>query len=171
MPDTVWVHPSSEACQRAGLVGKMFYELHPQLWGQGIVSEAFAEILRFAFEEVGCVSVSADPTAGNDASIRLCTKHGMKFERESTENALGKPQLFHSMTRAEWFNKFRPGQPISDPWGGKETCRWCTDFRRRPVFSCDFCSWAKYCSRECQRADWVLHGGHQHECEPCGHHH
>lgn len=32
----------------------MFYEIHPQLWGQGIMSEAFAEVLRFAMEEVGC---------------------------------------------------------------------------------------------------------------------
>jgi hypothetical protein len=31
----------------------MFYELHPQLWGKGIMSEAFTEVLRFAMEEVG----------------------------------------------------------------------------------------------------------------------
>lgn len=40
-----------------GLVGKMFYEVHPQLWGQGIMSEAFVEVLRFAMEEVGCTLV------------------------------------------------------------------------------------------------------------------
>lgn len=38
-------------------MGKMFYEIHPQLWGQGIMSEAFVEVLRFAMEEVGCAVV------------------------------------------------------------------------------------------------------------------
>lgn len=47
----------------------MFFEIHPQLWGnvslssmsadkQGIVSEAFVEVLRFAFEELGVLSVA-----------------------------------------------------------------------------------------------------------------
>lgn len=38
-------------------MGKMFYEVHPQLWGQGIMSEAFVEVLRFAMEEIGCTAV------------------------------------------------------------------------------------------------------------------
>lgn len=146
----------------------MFYELHPQLWGQGLVTEAFAEVLRFAFEEVGCVSVSADPTAGNDPSVRLCTSAGMEFVRETRENAMRKVQLFYSMTRAQWFAKNRRGveeKNAESPWAGKEVCRWCLDFRRRAVVPCGRCSWAKYCSRECQRADWVQVGGHQEECE------
>jgi RimJ/RimL family protein N-acetyltransferase len=36
----------------------MFYELHPQLWNQGIMSEAFAEVMRYAFEVVGCTEVT-----------------------------------------------------------------------------------------------------------------
>ncbi|GMK55084.1 hypothetical protein CspeluHIS016_0201400 [Cutaneotrichosporon spelunceum] len=105
---------------QSGLEGKLFYELHPQLWGQGLASEAFGEVLRFAFEEVGCVRVSADPTTDAVASIALCLKFGMRFARE--EN------------------------------------------RTRPVITCK-CGWAKYCSRECQRADWVWRGGHQSECD------
>ncbi len=50
--------PTFAECDSAKLVGKMYYELHPQLWGQGIVSEAFAEVLRFGFEELGCTSIS-----------------------------------------------------------------------------------------------------------------
>lgn len=40
------------------MVGALYYEIHPQLWGQGIMSEAFAEVLRFAFEEVGLWTMS-----------------------------------------------------------------------------------------------------------------
>lgn len=36
----------------------MYYELHPQVWGNDIAGEAFAEVLRFAVEELGCTSVS-----------------------------------------------------------------------------------------------------------------
>lgn len=163
-PGIAWVHPPASVRAEAGLVGKMFYEIHPQLWGQGIVSEAFAEVLRFAIEEVGCVAVVADPTEGNDASVRLCTKNGMVFTHESADNAFGKAQLFHRITRQQWFVKNKGGSE-SDAWGGKEACRWCCDFRLgEPKFVCEGCGWAKYCSRECQRADWLWRGGHQAEC-------
>lgn len=46
-------HPSFAETTKAALKGTMFYELHPQLWGKGIMSEAFTEVLRFAMEEVG----------------------------------------------------------------------------------------------------------------------
>ena len=160
----MWRHPSFADCSRAKLVGKMFYELHPQLWAQGIVSEAFGEVLRFAIEEVGCEVVTADPTVGNDASIRVCEKFGLVFSHESDQNAWNKPQLFHAITREQWFKRNRGAVPADGAWSGKETCRWCTDFRTRPVITCR-CGWAKYCSRECQRADWVCKGGHQGECK------
>ncbi|KLT45123.1 hypothetical protein CC85DRAFT_256134 [Cutaneotrichosporon oleaginosum] len=263
----VYTHPSFADTAAAALEGKLFYELHPQLWGQGLASEAFAEVLRFAFEEVGCTRVSADPTTTAEASIALCKKFGLNFVRQEKNNA-GKPQLFHEITRGEWFKKFRgiegkivagasakmasngdthkhshehehgedcehdhdhdhdhdhghghehgddcahdhdhdhnhshakahdhphkhhhgykhghehghggcdhdhpPPLPPSatvdvgpGPWAGKEVCRWCTDFRTRPVITCK-CGWAKYCSRECQRADWVWRGGHQGQCD------
>lgn len=34
-----------------------------------------------------------------------------------------------------------------------------------PAYRCSGCEWAVYCSRECQRADWVFEGGHQSECD------
>lgn len=156
-----WIHPTLSECRQAGLSGKMFYELHPQLWGQGIVSEAFEEVLRFAMEELGCTKVSADPTTGNTASIRVCEKFGMTFSHETDDNPRRKTQLFYAVTREAWFA--RQAKVEVDHWGGRERCRWCRDLRTRPVVVCK-CHWAKYCSRECQRADWVLVGGHQKEC-------
>lgn len=50
-------HPTFEQATRAKLVASMFYELHPQVWGMGLMSEAFGEVLRFAMEDVGCVKV------------------------------------------------------------------------------------------------------------------
>jgi RimJ/RimL family protein N-acetyltransferase len=49
-----------------GLRGDMFYEIHPQLWNKGIMSEAFDEVLRFAIETVGCVKVVVSPSRSLD---------------------------------------------------------------------------------------------------------
>jgi hypothetical protein len=56
-PGKVYRQPTFAETEEVGLVGKIFYEIHPQLWGQGLMSEAFTEVLRFAFEEVGCTAV------------------------------------------------------------------------------------------------------------------
>lgn len=50
-------HPSFDQTASAELTADMFYEIHPQLWGKGIMREAFAEVVRFAIEDVGCVEV------------------------------------------------------------------------------------------------------------------
>ncbi|WVQ74316.1 hypothetical protein IAR50_003914 [Cryptococcus sp. DSM 104548] len=162
----IYKQPTFAQLHQAGLTGKMFYEIHPQLWGQGIMGEAFVEVLRFAMEEVGCAVVQSDPTTGNDASIRLCVKNNMNFAFESTDNAYNKPQLIHEITSLTWFSINRLDKPGGkDRWGGKEVCRWCLNFRLSPpTYKCGGCDWAKYCSRECQKADWVQVGGHQEEC-------
>lgn len=70
---------------------------------------------------------------------------------------------------------------MTDHWAGKEVCRWsvsaasgrcsadvdrCLNFRLAPPsIRCHRCEWAKYCSRECQWADWVESRGHQDECD------
>lgn len=54
----VFTLPTFDQTTSSSLVGNMFYELHPQLWGQGIMGEAFREVLRYAFEVVGCTEVT-----------------------------------------------------------------------------------------------------------------
>ncbi|WRT69772.1 uncharacterized protein IL334_006763 [Kwoniella shivajii] len=162
----VYTQPKFDELHKAKVEGKLFYEIHPQLWGQGIMSEAFEEVLRFGMEEVGCYSIASDPTVGNEASIHLCLKNGMKYSHLTTENAYNKPQLFHLITNEEWWARNRPNKKIEDRWGGKDVCRWCLNFRLAPpTISCTGCIWAKYCSRECQLADWSKEGGHQVECK------
>ncbi|KAK4684973.1 hypothetical protein P7C73_g5189, partial [Tremellales sp. Uapishka_1] len=139
----VYTQPTFEQTHEAALVGEMFYEIHPQLWGQGLMSEAFKEVVRFAFEEVGCSKVivksgqanpqilahsylaQADPMEHNQASIQLCLKNGLKFFKRSDEN--GKMQLFHHISQDEWWKSNRRGA-IIDPWGDKRVCRWYVVF-------------------------------------------
>ncbi|ADV23907.1 hypothetical protein I305_02608 [Cryptococcus gattii E566] len=108
----VYTQPTFEQFKQGGLAGKMFYEVHPQLWGQGIMSEAFVEVLRFAMEEIGCTAVQSDPTVNNDASIRLCTKNGMHFV-EKRDNDWNKPQLIHEISNGV-ASKFVDGASILD---------------------------------------------------------
>jgi hypothetical protein len=66
----------------------------------------------------------ADPTSANPASIKVCTKHGMRHTRTSIDNEYKKPQAYHEITREEWWKRNRPGKQATDHWGGKEVCRW-----------------------------------------------
>ena len=45
----------------AGVTGSLFYELHPQVWGKGLMTEAFERVLTFAMEEIGCNKVIVSP--------------------------------------------------------------------------------------------------------------
>lgn len=168
MRGKIWTQPSFAQSSAANLTGNMYYEIHPQIWGQGIMSEAFVEVLRFAMEEVGCSRVITNPMDKNEASIKICVRSGMRQTGIKRDAFFGKRQAFHEISRKEWWARNRPGDPITDAWGGKEVCRWCLNFRLAPpTIRCTSCEWARYCSRECQRADRVRKGGHQEECDHC----
>jgi len=124
------------------------------------MNEAMKEILRFAFEDVGVESISLDPTEGNTASIKLATRHGFQFTHRSTTES--KPQLWHTLTRDTWASVHAVPQPgPTDRWGGKLVCRWCLNPGAEELVKCGYCDWGRWCSRECQRADWVWIGGHR----------
>jgi RimJ/RimL family protein N-acetyltransferase len=62
-------------------VGKPF-------WGQGIVTEAAAEAIRWGFEEHGLNRIYAGCFSENPASIRVLEKLGFKFEGVSRQHLL-----------------------------------------------------------------------------------
>jgi len=138
-PRRLYTQPRFAQTTQVKLTGNLFYELHPQVWGMGLMSEAFAEVLRFAMEEVGCdvVMVSdlacrvsrgahtkANPTTSNPASIKLCTKYGLKYSHTNTDNEERKPQAFYKISRKEWYKRYRPGEAVKGKWEGKAVCRW-----------------------------------------------
>lgn len=56
------------------------YVLNPKYWGHGIATEAVETILEFAFEELQANRVEAKFMFGNEASLAVMKKVGMKFE-------------------------------------------------------------------------------------------
>lgn len=62
------------------------YALHPDLWGQGLMSEAVAAVLDHGFRVLRLHSVEACVTPGNDASIRVLQRNGFVQEAHFREN-------------------------------------------------------------------------------------
>jgi hypothetical protein len=60
----------------------------------------------------------------NEASIKLCVRNGMRYTHTETHKIFNKRQMFHEITREEWWARNRPNKPITDTWGGKEVGRW-----------------------------------------------
>jgi len=56
------------------------FELHPDFWRQGYVSEAVQEVIRFSFEELALYRLGAVTFLENEASYRLLEKLGFRFE-------------------------------------------------------------------------------------------
>ena len=59
---------------------ELAYELGPDWWNRGLMTEAVAAVLRFFFEEVGLNRVFAYHAEGNPASGRVMQKCGMTYE-------------------------------------------------------------------------------------------
>lgn len=62
------------------------YALHPDLWGQGLMSEAVAATLHHGFHGLGLHSVEATVSPDNQASIRVLERNGFVLEAHFKEN-------------------------------------------------------------------------------------
>lgn len=62
------------------------YMLHPDYWGQGIMSEAMTAALEYCFRVLNFHSIEANTDPENEASGRLLEKHGFVQEAYFREN-------------------------------------------------------------------------------------
>ena len=67
-------------------VAEIGYVLNPKYWGYGLATEAAKRIIRFAFEVLNVNRVEAKFMFGNEASQRVMSKIGMKFEGYQRES-------------------------------------------------------------------------------------
>ena len=61
-------------------VAEIGYVLNPDYWGRGFATEAAAVVVKFAFEVLNMHRVEAKFMFGNDSSLAVMRKLGMKFE-------------------------------------------------------------------------------------------
>jgi len=83
--DVIWLNEDVEACEIGYCLGDKF-------WGRGIMSEAFKEVIRFLFEEVGVNRIQATHDARNPKSGRVMEKCGLRYEgtmRQASRNNQG----------------------------------------------------------------------------------
>ncbi|MDX1930714.1 MAG: GNAT family protein [Pirellulaceae bacterium] len=66
--------------------GEAGYMLHPRVWGQGIMTEAFQAVLDFGFKVMKLHSVEANTSVANTASQALLLKCGFAKEAHFREN-------------------------------------------------------------------------------------
>ena len=82
------------------------YELGSAWWGQGIMTECLAEVLRYGFHRMDLNRVEAMVMPGNDASVRVLQKLGFTEEGLLREFGIWKDQVqdlrLFSLLAREW---------------------------------------------------------------------
>ena len=86
--------------------GELGYALSPEYWGRGLMPEAAAELLRYAFEELKLACVWCSHYTDNLQSQRVIEKCGFAFQFEApildAPTGTEKPARFYALTRTGW---------------------------------------------------------------------
>jgi ribosomal-protein-alanine N-acetyltransferase len=93
----VWAITLSQQPQMIGTIGyyrsqhqnhrsEIGYELHPNFWGQGIVTEAMRAALDYGFDQMKLHSVEADIDPANLRSARVLDRNHFVKEAHFREN-------------------------------------------------------------------------------------
>lgn len=62
-------------------IGVLGYAINKKYWGKGVMTEIVQEFIRFGFEELGLVGVSAYYYEDNHASGKVMSKCGLKYTK------------------------------------------------------------------------------------------
>jgi [ribosomal protein S5]-alanine N-acetyltransferase len=76
--------------------GEIGYMLHPDCWGQGLMTEAVTAVCRYGFEQMHLHSIEATVNPRNVASIRALERQGFVREAYFRENYYWRGQFLDS---------------------------------------------------------------------------
>ena len=84
-------------------------------WGRGYATEAGAAAVRHVFHDLGRSRVMAIINPGNEASVRVAQRLGLRYDRRATGAELGhrKPEIVVDVYVRERIDDFQPGQRAS----------------------------------------------------------
>ena len=92
----------TESCHIGYCLGRSF-------WRRGVMTEAFSEVIRFLFEEVGCLRVDARHDTRNPHSGDVMKKCGLTYEgtlRQYDKNSQGIcDAAWYGILREEYFER------------------------------------------------------------------
>ncbi len=91
-------------------VAEIGYVINPNYWNMGIATEAAEAVIDFAFNKMGMNRVEAKFMYGNDASLSVMKKLGMKFEGYHRDMLLVKGKYrtigYAAILRSEYKNLY-----------------------------------------------------------------
>lgn len=108
---SVGLFPPEDVCRLAGLPAdalqlELGYWVARPYWGRGLVPEAGREMLRHAFEDLGCAVVHCSHFDFNAQSRRVIGKLGFTYHMtaDSPLSRSGEscPTLYYLLTREDW---------------------------------------------------------------------
>lgn len=79
---------------------ELVFGILPEYWGEGFVTEAAREVLRYGFEEAGITRIIAAADTPNQRSVRLLMRLGMSFEARREWHGLD--TVFYALTATEF---------------------------------------------------------------------
>ncbi|MDE0453661.1 MAG: GNAT family N-acetyltransferase [Gammaproteobacteria bacterium] len=79
---------------------ELLFGILPEYWGEGFVTEAAREVLRYGFEEAGITRIIAAADTPNQRSVRLLMRLGMSFEARREWHGLD--TVFYTLTATEF---------------------------------------------------------------------
>jgi len=89
----IFLGPQQQLCGGCGLTidpdhdrAEIGYWIGVPFWGKGIATEAVLELMRYGFEDLKLHRIFAICYTGNDASLRILEKLGMKYEGRSRQH-------------------------------------------------------------------------------------
>jgi RimJ/RimL family protein N-acetyltransferase len=93
--------------------GELGFALHPDAQGQGLGAEAAQAVLALGFDELGLHRITATCVAGNQRSVRLLKRLGMRQEAHHLHSILFKgvweDQPVFGLLEDEWRASYRSG--------------------------------------------------------------
>lgn len=89
------------------------WRLAPEFWGQGYATEAAREILRFGFDVLGLEEISSFTALGNDKSLAVMERLGLRRSPVIFDLLLfppghpHRPHCLYAITREQWLGLAR----------------------------------------------------------------
>ncbi len=79
---------------------ELLFGVASEHWNRGIATESSRCVIRYAFEELGFLSVEASTDLANTASVRVLERLGFLFQRQELIDGLD--TVFYRLSRDDW---------------------------------------------------------------------
>ena len=87
------------------------YELYPDHQGKGIMQEALSRVIRFGFENMKIITITAFPTRDNYKSVKVLEKNNFILEKDidnKIKNEANSPKsVTYSLANPDWISSLR----------------------------------------------------------------